>query len=194
MKYAWYAPFLVVFAFAELGCQLAAGGTDVQDLGSGTPPDSPAPVKSMKLYDGNAVPVGWVTSCDANNISLFTANGYFAHLAWDGTAVDTYAYFTGADGSGTMFIYMSASTYGKFVVSANGVLYAPTNLDEFGNAVGDSKITEYQSFYTPASGLSNTQGVVAPGSLPVPMGIVTEMQIGLPASLPLSLPLELRFE
>lgn len=158
---------------------------------------TPAVNQSIKLYDANKNFIGYVTSSNAEVVTVYTSAGYFVSLTWVGTLTEGEIYFTGANGSGSPFsiCLIAYPPSGGLETTMNGQPYVAQSVDSDGIAIPDLSITTYQSYYngvtitnqSPAQSLSTTTEAV-------PLKQTQLSTVGLPSSFPLSLPLQLEFQ
>ncbi len=125
------------------------GSDSTSDDGSDSS-ESEVIAKSMKAYDANGSFLGYCTYASGYFLFMYSQNGYFYSINWDGSFTDGGLYYTGQNLTGTAF-YAYLDSYAikaKTVFSVNNVLY--TYVDSNSDSLADinASITQYQSVYS----------------------------------------------
>ena len=163
-----------------------SNGTATQNVGGTT-----AINKSEVLKDGNGIVLGYVTDANSFEVTVLTSQGFFVTLTWKGIMPDNVGYYTGANGTGTLFYISLSSNYYNllgFTISLNGQVYVAASLDSSGFAIADASITGYQSFYMSGS-ITNATSTVPATESAYSLKAASLADIGLPSSC--ALPLQL---
>jgi hypothetical protein len=140
--------------------------------------------RSAVLKDANGTLLGYVTEMSPDSVTVFTSKNYFISLGWNGVPTDGACWFTGANGTGTLF-YIAPNTdrlFG-FAVSIGGKAYVAATVDAAGLAVSDPAITGFQSYYSGSGTITNAAGAVPAGHLAYSLKTASFADVGIPASI-----------
>jgi hypothetical protein len=184
MKVVSLALAIALLAIGLAACQMP--------VGSGAPN---LVNKSIKLTDGGGTFLGYVTSSNNIDVTIYTAKGYWVTLSWNGALADGGMLYTGTNGTGTPF---GAGVVGReilgFVTIVGGQPYVAASLDTLGGAVYDPSLTSYLSIF--AHGVITTfgspQALKSVEEVGFPMKLAQYSDIGIPSSIPT--PLRLVFD
>ncbi len=143
--------------------------------------------KSVVLKDANGVNLGYVVFAYSYGVEVYSSKRYFVELGWDGSFVDGDPYFTGPNGTGTIFITNTSPFFGA-VVMVSGQPYVALSVDANGLAIPDASITGYQSEYW-NNVLTNSTSSLSAGEIAYDLKAATLADIGMPSSI--ALPMQL---
>lgn len=177
------------------GTGTGTGGAGTGGAGTGTGTGgSGAILKSAKAYDANNALIGYVTDVTGYSIGIYSPNGYYYYLSWDGATLSTsVVYFTGPDASGIPFLVGTYAMNGKTLIYDGNNYYSPSNYDTYGNANVDTSISSYYSVRITTTLFSYSSPNPLPsGSYAYPVSVISKATAGIPDTI--ALPITIKYE
>ena len=116
--------------------------------GGNNVPNGNISANTIEAYDADDKLIGYVTSASGYQITILSSKGYLYDIDWKGDFYENIdAYYTEANGKGTLFTTSDGGEYGKAVFSIKSKLYTYKDLNNDGTIKVDSSITAYKSVY-----------------------------------------------